>query len=91
MGVANGGFGPGDGLIDTTGGRLDVDGRSIVELRGAILGDMPNWIHPLCDFGCGTWAVVDARSGEVSMLDESGLAATGKDLKVWMAVWATSR
>jgi hypothetical protein len=31
--VGNGGFGPGDGLIGIPGGSLDVEERSIIELR----------------------------------------------------------
>ncbi len=88
--VGNGGFGPGDGLIGTPRGRLDEDGRSIVELRAAILGEpgtpLPPLI-PLCDWGCGSWSCVDVDSGAVVTVDEFGIFDTGLSLAAWLQSW----
>lgn len=37
--VGNGGFGPGDGLIGIPGGSLDVEQRSVIELRQVLFSD----------------------------------------------------
>ena len=92
--VGNGGFGPGDGLIGLPGGRLDDQGRSVVELRDNLFADetgagVPVHIVPLCDWGGGTWSCLDEDTGTVLMLDENGLTDTGISLHAWMADWAS--
>jgi hypothetical protein len=49
--VGNGGFGPGDGLIRLPGGSLDVNGRSILELR-EVSGSMLTRRFPFPSFHC---------------------------------------
>ena len=55
--IANGGFGPGYGIIGLTGGYLD-NGRSIVDLyRELKPGSITEWqwpdgLLPICDWGC---------------------------------------
>jgi SMI1 / KNR4 family (SUKH-1) len=70
--VANGGFGPGYGLIGVEGGHLDgiftlpelvEDLHSLSEDRGDDPSHHwnPNWL-PLCHWGCGIYSAVDARA-----------------------------
>jgi hypothetical protein len=90
--VANGGFGPGDGLIGVPGGRLDDDGRSLVELRdilwsGPETAGLPACVIPLCDWGDAIWSCLDTRTGHVLTLDESGLTDTEQNLCSWFCDW----
>lgn len=92
--VGNGGFGPGDGLLGLPGGRLDADGRSVLELRHALFADsagegVPTHVVPLCDWGGGTWSCIDESSGSVLMLDEAGLVDSGLSLHELMSEWAS--
>ena len=92
--VGNGGFGPGDGLIGLPGGRLDEDGRSLVDLWCSLWTDaqtagLPSPVVPLCDWGDAIWSCVDARSGHVLTLTESGLTDTGRQLDSWLADWVS--
>jgi len=91
--VGNGGFGPADGLIGLPGGRVDHDGRSVVELREQLFADqtgggVPVQVVPLCDWGDGAWSCIDEDTGHVLMLDEAGLTDTGMSLHDWMSDWA---
>ncbi|WP_437322050.1 SMI1/KNR4 family protein [Sorangium sp. So ce385] len=91
--IGNGGFGPADGLIGLPGGKVDDDGRSVVELREQLFADhagagVPVQIVPLCDWGGGVWSCVDEDTGQVLMLDEAGLTDTGMSLHDWMSDWA---
>lgn len=90
--VGNGGFGPADGLIGLPGGRVDTDGRSVVELREQLFADpsgdsVPVQVVPLCDWGDGAWSCVDEDTGHVLMLDEHGLTDTGMSLQDWINNW----
>ncbi|WP_441289864.1 SMI1/KNR4 family protein [Sorangium sp. KYC3313] len=90
--VGNGGFGPADGLIGIPGGRVDNDGRSVVELREQLFADhtgagVPVQVVPLCDWGDGVWSCVDEDTGHVLMLDEAGLTDTDMSLHDWMIDW----
>jgi len=87
--VGNGGFGPGDGLIGLPGGRTDDEGRSVVELRGALFGvDVLEHVVPLWDWGDGTWACLDEKVGRVLIVDENGVTDTGLELSTCLAQWA---
>lgn len=93
--IANGGFGPADGLIGVPGGRLDDDGRSIVELQrilfsGSSAATLAS-VVPLWDFGGGAWACVDVRSGHVLISDEHGTTDTGIPLARCMEEWADGK
>lgn len=92
--IGNGGFGPGDGLFGVAGGRLDEDGRSLLELRevlwgGAGAAGLPPGVLPLCDWGDAIWSCLDERTGHVLTLDESGLTDTGRSLHEWLGDWAS--
>jgi hypothetical protein len=92
--VANGGFGPGDGLIGLPGGRLDDAGRSIIELRSALwsgpkAAGLPAKVLALCDWGDAIWSCLDEETGNVLTLDESGLMDAERSLCSWFADWVT--
>ena len=87
--VGNGGFGPGNGLIGLTGGCTDEEGRSVVELRDALFGNViPVRVVPLWNWGDGAWACLDEEKGTVLIVDESGVTDTGFQLSTCMAEWA---
>jgi hypothetical protein len=91
--VANGGFGPGDGLVGLPGGSLDVDGRSIVDLKKALWLDdskpLPAPVVPLCEWGDGIWSCIDSKTGAVLTLGESDLMVIGTTFHRWLEDWAT--
>ncbi|WP_342722981.1 hypothetical protein AAFG07_27705 [Bradyrhizobium sp. B097] len=85
--VGNGGFGPGDGLIGTADGSLDVDGRSLCELKEAFWPDTEVALVPLCDWGDGIWSCLDTATGCVVSCSEFGLFSTGQTLHSWLEKW----
>lgn len=90
--VADGGFGPGDGLVGVEGGR-DAHGRSLIELRDMLWLDertpLPAGMVPLCDWGDAIWSCLDTRTEHVLTLDESGLTDTGQSFQSWLADWVS--
>ena len=88
--LANGGFGPGDGLLGIHGGRVDDDGRSLIELRHLILSpeELKLPIIPLCDWGCGAWSMLDCQTGEILTCSELGLKELGVTFNIWLSQWA---
>lgn len=89
--VGNGGFGPGDGLVGLPGGRLDINGYSIIDLK-RVLGldqDTSLAVVPLCEWGDGIWSCVDSETGAVLTLSEFGLKQTTQDLHTWFEDWVS--
>jgi hypothetical protein len=91
--VANGGFGPGDGLVGLPGGSLDVDGRSIVDLKEVLWLDdskpLLAPVVPLCEWGDGIWSCINSKTGAVLTLGESDLVETGTSFHRWLEDWVT--
>jgi hypothetical protein len=85
--VGNGGFGPGDGLIGTTGGSLDVEGRSLSEVRALLWPNMNIKVVPLCEWGDGIWSCIDVATGGVLTMSEFGLLNIGRSLRSWFEEW----
>jgi hypothetical protein len=89
--IGNGGFGPGDGLIGLPGGALDVNGRSIVELKSILWLDrdtpLPPAIIPLCDWGNGMWSCIDSNTGAILTLSEFGFKEMGQNFHSWLEDW----
>jgi hypothetical protein len=91
--VANGGFGPGNGLIGLPGGRLDAHGRSALELRETLrLGTetpLPRGVMPLFDLGDGAWLCIDESTPDATVLvfDELGLTEVGEGLGNLLSAW----
>jgi hypothetical protein len=88
--LANGGFGPGDGLLGIHGGRVDDGGRTLIELRHLILSpeELRLPIVPLCDWGGGAWSMLDCQTGEILTCSELGLKELGVTFNVWLSQWA---
>lgn len=91
--VGNGGFEPSDGLIGIPGGSLDVDGRSIIELRKTLF---PAFYHrttfrviPICDWGDGIWSCIESDTGRVLSMSEFGLKDMGADFQRWLEEWVS--
>jgi hypothetical protein len=85
--VGNGGFGPGDGLIGTDSGSLDVGDRSLVQLSEGLWPNKDVRLVPLCDWGDGIWSCIDVETGSVVTLSESGLFDLRKSLQSWLEDW----
>ena len=90
MEIANGGFGPGDGLLGIPGGRLDDLGLSLIEMRKRLLSEaeLARAIVPVCDWGCGIWSRVDCVTGEILTCDEMGTRRMGIEFGDWLEQWA---
>ncbi len=91
--VGNGGFGPGDGLIGLPGGRLDINGNSIIDLKHILGLDQKipclSAVVPLCEWGDGIWSCIDSETGAVLTLSEFGLKHTAQDLHAWFEDWVS--
>ncbi|MEO7590567.1 MAG: SMI1/KNR4 family protein [Byssovorax sp.] len=91
--VANGGFGPGFGLVGLPGGTLDGEGRSLVDLREILWLDaytpLPHPVVPLCEWGCGIWSCLDGETGAVLTMDEYGLKDIGQMFPAWLEDWVS--
>jgi hypothetical protein len=89
--VANGGFGPGDGLIGLPGGRLDDDGHSLPDVRDKLGLDaytpLPTPVVPLCEWGDGIWSCLDEETGAILTMDEHGPIDTGRLFWSWLEDW----
>lgn len=87
--VANGGFGPGFGLLGIDGGHRD-EGRSLVQMYEYLCSEgWPSGYLPLADFGCGAWAAIDLAtpSEHVVAMDEWGVTETPFTLCAWLEAW----
>lgn len=92
VGVGNGGFGPGYGLIGLPGGFTDDRGQSIVELYQLYheaTPDDPNWewpgrLVPICHWGCAIYSCVDCDTRGVVSFDP-GEQADGEPLNLAFA------
>lgn len=81
-GVANGGFGPGRGLLGVPGGAADEHGSSIVDLYdsfSASSADDPSWqwpdrLVPLCVWVRSVYSCLDCADPEAAVI---GLDLTG--------------
>lgn len=76
LSVANGGFGPGYGLVGIGGGirgfaRGKIRGRceeTYASLRSRTEYDWPEGLLPVCDWGCGIYSCVDCSSTDGGIL-----------------------
>lgn len=90
--VANGGFGPGAGLLGVRGGHTDMDGRTISGSYLALrLHSWPQGVLPLCELGAGARSCVDRRDPNNSILtvDAAGMTRTSHTLFSWLYAWAS--
>ena len=94
--IANGGFGPGYGLLGTTDGHSDSDDRTLLGLRDFLQSTTeasgsewnPNFL-PVCGWGSAVWSCVDCRISEnnIFTLDETGFTQTPHTLHSWLEDW----
>lgn len=67
--IANGGFGPGYGLLGLQGGFADDMGRTAVDILSEVpkglWPGMPPELFPLCHWGCAIYSFVHCPSGRV--------------------------
>jgi hypothetical protein len=90
--VANGGFGPGFGLIGVPPGALDAHGRSLAKLR-ADVSEGPKdllGLAPLVDWGDGIWSFAHNRTGAVITIGEGGPMDVGLQLSQWLELWVAA-
>lgn len=87
--VANGGFGPGYGLVGVGPGMVDAHGRTLAGLRASLLSadEALSPIVPLLDWGSGTWAFCDVPSGDVLSVADVGTVRIGMTLEEWLEAW----
>jgi hypothetical protein len=76
--VANGGFGPGYGLLGLRGGHHDGGDTAVDLRRSAFWPTPPDRLLPLCHWGCAIYAFVDCADERMwawdpNPLDEDGL------------------
>jgi hypothetical protein len=84
--VANGGFGPGYGMVGLPGGHVE-EGLSALELAKDM--DLPEGVLPLCDLGFGAWACIECATGAILVKDGFGLTDSGRTIDDWFEEWAT--
>jgi len=84
-GIANGGFGPGYGLVGIGGGRTGFrrPGRAwycedeYQAMRSNPQIQWPLQLLPICDWGCGIYSCIDAADPDAPMFNMYGDALTG--------------
>jgi hypothetical protein len=100
--VANGGFGPGYGLLGVglTGHRIDIADSSLnlPDFYRVQLEEDPEWKRDqlvIADYGCVIWETVSLTTGEVSTFrgdtgtfEEQHFEPTGMDVETWLLRWA---
>jgi len=89
--VANGGFGPGYGLLSLadSGGESDRDSLSSVYLEFHD-DDWPEKLLPLWDWGGAAWSCLDGNSSEGTIVthdDVDGATKTSFNLRSWLQAW----
>ncbi len=90
--VANGGFGPGSGMVGLQGGHGDSAGLTLVEVYKLFRQVDENWprsLLPLWEGDPPVWFGVDVRSAEGRILleDEYGARTTAFTLHTWLEAW----
>jgi hypothetical protein len=90
--VANGGFGPGGGLVGLHGGHGDSAGLTLVEVYKLFRKADDGWpvaLLPLWEGDPPTWFGVDVRSVDerVVLDNEYGARPTAYTLRTWFEAW----
>jgi hypothetical protein len=98
--VANGGFGPGYGILGLRGGHRDGDGYTLLDAhrlwheRSGGGSPLPRGLLPICDWGCGICSFVDCTTDEGVMwacdpnpgIDDD-VFREPLDLATWLERW----
>jgi SMI1 / KNR4 family (SUKH-1) len=93
--IANGGFGPGYGMLGIEEG-YTLNGKTIVVLYHEFrsYGEPYTWpegLLPLWEWGCAVWSCLDARSPAGTIVthdDVDGATETVFTLRSWLGAWA---
>ena len=89
--VADGGFGPGYGLLSLA--NSGPNGRSLSSVyRDFRAGDWLERLLPLWDWGCAMWSCLDGRSEEGAIItsNQGEFTVTNFTLRSWLQAWTTS-
>jgi len=92
LSVANGGFGPGGGILGVGGGYTDLDGKTLTTLYLALRSQRwPQEILPFCDLGDAAWCCLDRRSGDdhIMIMSSGDLTRTSFTLFSWVEAWVS--
>ena len=96
---ANGGFGPGYGLLGLRGGFADDLRRTAVDIvtdaKNGMWPGIPNGLVPLCHWGCAIYSFVHCPSGQVYGWDPNPVEpdrdvpffAQDYHLEAWVTSW----
>lgn len=83
--VADGGVGPGHGVLPLGGeGLVELHGRLHVERR------LPTTLLPICDWGCAVTSCLDGAMEDgpiVTLAGQHPPTNTGRDLRGWLSAW----
>jgi hypothetical protein len=97
--IANGGFGPGYGLLGLRGGFQDDTGRTAVDLLAEVpkgrWPGMPNGLLPLCHWGCAIYSFLHVPSERIYGWDPNPVPPTDDIpffeqeyvLRSWLNAW----
>ncbi len=88
--VADGGFGPGYGLLSLASRESDERSLSSVYLEFRA-GDWLERLLPLWDWGCAMWSCLDGRSdgGAIVTSNQGEFTMTHFTLHSWLHAWTT--
>ncbi|MGH4035246.1 SMI1/KNR4 family protein [Actinomycetota bacterium Odt1-20B] len=92
--VANGGFGPNEGILGVRGGASQGDWEDLAEIyqHGPDpSGRIPVGLVPVYDWGCAIWSLVDFRdpAGPMWCNDQGELWPQGLNLTEWLSAALT--
>jgi hypothetical protein len=95
--VANGGFGPGFGILGVKGGFRDDEYGTLVDCYRRFASmyredriEWPQGLLPIIDWGDFIWSCLDCivgNNGLICTLHEKGLNRTSHNLMSWLASW----
>jgi hypothetical protein len=92
--IANGGFGPGYGMLGVEGGHTGY-GKTIAGLYNEFRSSgepyvWPEGLLPLWEWGCTIWSCLDARTTEGPIVTHEGMTGqteTAYTLHSWLEAW----
>ncbi|MCA1675988.1 MAG: SMI1/KNR4 family protein [Actinobacteria bacterium] len=96
--VANGGFGPGYGLLGVDSGATDDSGANVERAYGLLSApdpEVPDWVWregalPCCYWGCQVYSCV-MPDGSVVQLDGYDWGREAVPIAKWLSLWVDDR
>lgn len=93
--IANGGVGPGNGLVGVSSGHADDEGRTLVAFTRFLteaFPSLPTNAVGLCDWGGSVWSALGGENDEsILTLWEGGVVQTPWVFDEWLACWFEGR